>query len=242
MAVQARNLSKTFGTGDSAVTALNRVSVDFPRGEFTAIMGPSGSGKSTLLHMLSTLDSPDSSAEASLIIAGQELLGQKDRFLSDFRSRHIGFIFQSFNLIPTLTAEQNIELPLGLSGTDMDVRWKSQLIEALGLAERIAHRPAQLSGGQQQRVAIARALLPRPSVIFADEPTGNLDTQSGQEVLNLLREASDRQGQTTLMVTHDPVAASFANSVLLFKDGAIAGRIENPTRSSVLDSMAQLGA
>ena len=224
------------------VTALSPTYLDIPSGKFIAIMGPSGSGKSTLLHVLSTLDAPNEVPGSSLQIGGVELLDKKDNELSHFRAEKIGFIFQSFNLLPVLTAEQNIELQAGLAGQRVDKLWKDQLIRTLGLQERLNHLPRQLSGGQQQRVAIARALLSRPEVVFADEPTGNLDTASGQEVLRLLQNSSRKFGQTILMVTHDPVAASFADSVLLLKDGELAGTIEQPSRESVLNALAELGA
>lgn len=240
-AVAAQNLSKTFGTGNAAVRALDGINVSFERGKFTAIMGPSGSGKSTLMHTLATLDTPDAVPGTSVRIDGVELAGCPDAELSEFRARHVGFIFQAFNLVPTLTAAQNIDLPLGLSKQKPDTIWRDELVRALGLGDRLGHLPSQLSGGQQQRVAIARALLPRPSVIFADEPTGNLDSTSGAEVLALLQSASRDQGQTILMVTHDPLAASYADRVVLLKDGQIAGEIEAPTRESVLTALAGLG-
>ncbi|WP_237207933.1 ABC transporter ATP-binding protein [Rothia nasimurium] len=241
IAVSARNLSKTYGSGPSAVAALKDLNIDFERGKFTAIMGPSGSGKSTLLQTLATLDTPDSSPATSLQVKGVELTGLKDSHLSEFRARNIGFIFQSFNLIPTLTAAQNIELPLGLAKMAVDTIWRDELVRTLGLADRLKHLPSQLSGGQQQRVAIARALLPRPAVIFADEPTGALDSASSTEVLGLLQQASREQGQTILMVTHDPLAASYADRVLLLKDGQLAGGLEAPTQTSVLSALARLG-
>lgn len=239
--VVAKNLSKTYGASGNNVRVLNNLDVAFPQGQFTAIMGASGSGKSTLLHVLSTLDTADEDTKTSIMIDGNELYGKKDAELSRFRSEKIGFIFQAFNLIPTLTAEQNIELPAGLSGQSVDTLWKNQLIRSLGLSERLAHKPAELSGGQQQRVAICRALLTRPAVVFADEPTGNLDTHSSREVLELLREASQKYGQTILMVTHDPQAASYADCVVLMKDGALVNQIDNPTRESVLDALTKLG-
>ena len=241
-AVSAHKVYKTFGSGDAAVTALAGISVDFPAGEFTAIMGPSGSGKSTLMHVLATLDTADAHAETSIRIDGVELHGLKDAATTAFRRDHVGFIFQAFNLIPTLTAEQNILLPLGIAGKKVDERWYQDLVRKLGLESRLKHKPSELSGGQQQRVAIARALLARPSVIFADEPTGNLDTTSGAEVLKLIREACDQLGQTVLMVTHDPVAASYADRVLVLKDGQIVDEIRQPSRETVLDALAKAGA
>ncbi|HCN39576.1 ABC transporter ATP-binding protein [Rothia sp. (in: high G+C Gram-positive bacteria)] len=240
-AVAARHLSKTYGSGETAVPALHDISLEFERGKFTAIMGPSGSGKSTLMHCLSTLDAPDLGPQTSLKIGGFELLGLRDIELSEFRAKSVGFIFQAFNLVPTLTASQNIDLPLGLARTQPDTIWRDYLVRTLGLGERLGHRPSQLSGGQQQRVAIARALLPRPAVIFADEPTGNLDTASSTEVLTLLQTAAKEQGQTILMVTHDPVAASYADRVVLLRDGQLAGALENPTRESVLAALTGLG-
>lgn len=241
-AVTTRNLYKTFGEGDAQVHALSNITLGFPQGQFTAIMGPSGSGKSTLMHILATLESPDQRPDTSVAVEGIELTGLNDAELSAFRSEKIGFIFQAFNLVPTLTAAQNIDLPLGLSGKRPDAAWREELIESLGLRGRLDHRPAQLSGGQQQRVAIARALLPRPAVIFADEPTGNLDSVAGQQVLSLLATASAEHHQTIIMVTHDPVAASAADSVVLLKDGYVVGSLENPTRETVVTTMAELGA
>lgn len=241
-AVATCHLSKTFGSGETAVSALRDVSLEFERGKFTAIMGPSGSGKSTLLYTLSTLDVADSRPETSITIGGVELTGLRDSELTRFRAEHIGFIFQSFNLVPTLTALQNIELPLGLSGQSVDTIWLDYLLASLGLENRVRHLPHELSGGQQQRVAIARALLARPSVIFADEPTGNLDSASSQEVLALMKAASIEHGQTIIMVTHDPQAAAFADRVVLLKDGAVAGFVEQPSREAVLDALAGLGA
>ena len=239
-AVATRNLFKTYGRGEATVHALNNVTIDFERGKFTAIMGPSGSGKSTLMQTLATLDTPDRNPETSIQIGGTELYGQKDNQLTEFRREHVGFIFQAFNLVPTLTAGQNIDLPLGLAGKKPDPVWRDYLVKTLGLAERLNHRPEQLSGGQQQRVAIVRALLSRPEVVFADEPTGNLDSNSGTEVLKLLRDAATEQKQTILMVTHDAHAASYADRVVFLKDGMIAGEMLNPTHDAVLQAMGQL--
>ncbi len=239
-AVATRNLFKTYGRGEATVHALNNVTIDFERGKFTAIMGPSGSGKSTLMQTLATLDTPDRNPETSIQIGGTELYGQKDNQLTEFRREHVGFIFQAFNLVPTLTAGQNIDLPLGLAGKKPDPVWRDYLVKTLGLAERLTHRPEQLSGGQQQRVAIVRALLSRPEVVFADEPTGNLDSNSGTEVLKLLRDAATEQKQTILMVTHDAHAASYADRVVFLKDGMIAGEMLNPTHDAVLQAMGQL--
>ncbi|MBS6980268.1 MAG: ABC transporter ATP-binding protein [Rothia mucilaginosa] len=239
-AVSARNLSKTYGMGEATVHALNNVSVDFEQGKFTAIMGPSGSGKSTLMQTIATLDTPDPNPATSIRIGGTELFGLKDNALTEFRREHIGFIFQAFNLVPTLTAGQNIDLPLGLAGKKPDPQWRDYLVKTLGLETRLDHRPEQLSGGQQQRVAIVRALLARPEVIFADEPTGNLDSNSGAEVLRLLRAAATDHAQTILMVTHDANAASYADRVVFIKDGMVAGEMIEPTYDAVLGAMAQL--
>ena len=239
-AVATRNLSKTYGTGEAIVHALNNVNIDFEYGKFTAIMGPSGSGKSTLMQTLATLDTPDRNPETIIRIGDTDLYGQKDNQLTEFRREHVGFIFQAFNLVPTLTAGQNIDLPLGLAGKKPDPIWREYLVETLGLQKRLDHRPEQLSGGQQQRVAIVRALLSRPDVVFADEPTGNLDSNSGAEVLRLLRDAATEHQQTILMVTHDVHAASYADRVVFLKDGAIAGEMLNPTHDAVLQAMGQL--
>ena len=239
-AVATRNLSKTYGTGEAIVHALNNVNIDFEYGKFTAIMGPSGSGKSTLMQTLATLDTPDRNPETIIRIGDTDLYGQKDNQLTEFRREHVGFMFQAFNLVPTLTAEQNIDLPLGLAGKKPDPIWRDYLVETLGLTKRLSHRPEQLSGGQQQRVAIVRALLSRPDVVFADEPTGNLDSNSGAEVLRLLRDAATEHQQTILMVTHDAHAASYADRVVFLKDGMIAGEMLNPTHDAVLQAMGQL--
>ena len=239
-AVATRNLSKTYGTGEAIVHALNNVNIDFEYGKFTAIMGPSGSGKSTLMQTLATLDTPDRNPETIIRIGDTDLYGQKDNQLTEFRREHVGFIFQSFNLVPTLTAGQNIDLPLGLAGKKPDSVWRDYLVQTLGLQKRLDHRPEQLSGGQQQRVAIVRALLSRPDVVFADEPTGNLDSNSGTEVLKLLRTAANEHQQTILMVTHDAHAASYADRVVFLKDGAIAGEMLKPTHDAVLNAMGQL--
>jgi len=231
-ALEATDLVKTYGSGDTAVRALDGVTVAFASGEFTAIMGPSGSGKSTLMHCLAGLDTP---ASGSVRIGGTEISGLGDRALTLLRRRRVGFIFQSFNLLPTLTAEQNIRLPLELAGRKPEPEWWDAVIASLGLADRLRHRPSQLSGGQQQRVACARALITRPDVVFADEPTGNLDSRSGAEVLGFLRESVRELGQTVIMVTHDPVAASYAGRVLFLADGRVSGEVSAPTPQSVLD-------
>jgi putative ABC transport system ATP-binding protein len=237
-ALEAASLVKTYGSGDTAVRALDGVTVSFASGEFTAIMGPSGSGKSTLMHCLAGLDTPSS---GSVRIGGTEISGLGDKALTVLRRRRVGFIFQSFNLLPTLTAEQNIRLPLELAGRKPDPQWWDAVIASLGLASRLRHRPSQLSGGQQQRVACARALITRPEVVFADEPTGNLDSRSGAEVLGFLRASVREFGQTVVMVTHDPVAASYADRVLFLADGRVCGAMRGPTPQSVLDYLKRTG-
>ncbi|MEV0844023.1 ABC transporter ATP-binding protein [Actinocatenispora sera] len=238
-AVQTTNLTKTYGAGPTAVSALADVSVAFGAGEFTAIMGPSGSGKSTLLHCLAGLDTV---THGSVRIAGVELTTLSDRALTRLRRDRVGFVFQSFNLLPTLTAEQNILLPLELAGRKPDAGWLDHLVRVTGLTDRLRHRPTELSGGQQQRVACARALVSRPAVVFADEPTGNLDSRSGAEVLGLLSASVRELGQTIVMVTHDPVAAAYANRVVLLADGRLVDEILRPTADTVLAAMQRLGA
>lgn len=236
-AVIARGLSKVYGSGLNAVTALNSVDVDFAAGKFTAIMGPSGSGKSTLMHLLAGLDT---ATAGQVFLGNTEITSLSDAALTKLRRDRIGFVFQSFNLLPMFTAQQNIELPLELAGRKVDKAWLTQLVETLGIKDRLTHRPAELSGGQQQRVAIARALLTRPEVIFADEPTGNLDSRSGVEVLSFLRQSVREFGQTVVMVTHDPAAAAYADRVVLIADGKIAGNITDPTSDSVLAGLDAL--
>ncbi len=239
-AVRARALSKVYGTGGSAVRALDAVDVDFDAGAFTAIMGPSGSGKSTLMHLLAGLDSASS---GSAFIGSTEITAVGDTALTRLRRDRVGFVFQSFNLLPMFTAEQNILLPLELAGTAVDAsvrEWFDTLVGTLGLAGRLSHRPAELSGGQQQRVAIARALIARPEVVFADEPTGNLDSRAGAEVLSFLRRSVRELGRTVIMVTHDPTAAAYADRVVMLADGRIAGDIVNPTPESVLAGLDAL--
>ena len=237
-AVAAQAVTKTFGGSDATtVTALDDVTVAFRPGEFTAIMGPSGSGKSTLMHCLAGLDTVDSGRVA---IGSTVITGMSDRDLTLLR-RRIGFIFQSFNLVPTLNARDNILLPLDLAGASADDDWFAHIIDTLDLADRLAHRPPELSGGQQQRVAIARALLTRPAVIFADEPTGALDSITGTEVLELLSRSARQMGQTIIMVTHDPHAAAYADRVVVLKDGAVVDALENPTAETVLSALAGLG-
>ena len=236
-AARAVALHKVYGRGDAAVRALAGVTVDVPAARFTAIMGPSGSGKSTLLHLLAGLDSATS---GHVLLGGTDLSGCTDAELTAVRRDRIGFVFQAFNLLPQLTTEQNIALPGLLAGRRPDPQWQARLIEVLGLADRLRHRPTQLSGGQQQRVAVARALVGRPEIVFADEPTGNLDTRAGHEVLGLLRWSVHRTNQTVVMVTHDPVAASYADEVLLLRDGVLAGRLVEPRPDTVLTALAQL--
>ncbi|VXC02167.1 Putative ABC transport system ATP-binding protein [Citricoccus sp. K5] len=237
-AISARGLVKTYGKGEAVVHALAGVDVDFAEGRFTAIMGPSGSGKSTLMHCLAGLDTADS---GSIVLGGQEITGLNDTELTRLRRDRIGFVFQAFNLVPTLTAEQNIVLPLDLAGKPVDQAWMADVVGILGLTDRLKHKPHQLSGGQQQRVAVARALLTRPDVVFGDEPTGNLDSATGAEVLSLLRRSSREMGQTVIMVTHDPKAAAYADRVVLLADGQLAGEITDPTPDNVLASLAKLG-
>ncbi|MEO8363541.1 MAG: ABC transporter ATP-binding protein [Ilumatobacteraceae bacterium] len=237
-AAVAVNAIKTYGEGDSEVRALDGVSIQFVKGKFSAIMGPSGSGKSTLMHCLAGLDSLTA---GSVSIAGTELAPLNDKALTSLRRDQIGFVFQAFNLIPTLNAYENIVLPLSLGGKSGDEAWINQVIETIGLGDRLKHRPSELSGGQQQRVAIARALASKPEIIFADEPTGNLDSKTGGEVLNFMRQAVTNLGQTIVMVTHDAVAASYADIIVFLKDGKIAGQMTEPTPDRVLDYLKHLG-
>ncbi|MDX2595146.1 MULTISPECIES: ABC transporter ATP-binding protein [Streptomyces] len=239
VAARATELSKIYGQGETRVVALDRVSVDFRQAEFTAIMGPSGSGKSTLMHCVAGLDTFSS---GSVRIGETELGSLKDRQLTKLRRDKIGFIFQAFNLLPTLTALENITLPMDIAGRKPDKAWLDQVIQMVGLSGRLGHRPSQLSGGQQQRVAVARALASRPDIIFGDEPTGNLDSRSGAEVLGFLRNSVRELGQTVVMVTHDPVAAAYADRVVFLADGRIVDEIHAPTADSVLDLMKQFDA
>jgi putative ABC transport system ATP-binding protein len=234
----AKDLSKVYREGTNTVQALDRVTISFDTGAFAAIMGPSGSGKSTLMHCLAGLDAVTS---GSVMIGGTELSGLSDRSLTLLRRRRVGFIFQSFNLLPALTAEQNILLPLELAGSKPDQRWFRQVVEVLDLGDRLGHRPGELSGGQQQRVACARALVTRPEVIFADEPTGNLDSRSGAEVLAFLRHSVRELGQTVIMVTHDPVAASYADRVVFLADGRVHGELFAPSAAEILDALKRPG-
>ena len=235
--VQAHALTKRYGKGDIAVDALRGATVDFERAKFTAIMGPSGSGKSTLMHILAGLDQPSS---GSVEIDGVEITRLKERDLTKLRRDKVGFIFQSFNLLPMLDAEENLTLPLTIAGRRPDRRWFGALVDRVGLADRLSHRPSELSGGQQQRVAVARALVSRPAVLFADEPTGNLDSRTGQEVLSLLRRSVDEFGQTIVMVTHDPGAATIADRVLFLKDGRIVLDRDRMGRDEIFDTIKGL--
>ncbi|MFJ8212812.1 ABC transporter ATP-binding protein [Streptomyces sp. NPDC096033] len=233
-AARADGLTKTYGRGETRVTALDAVSVDFARGRFTAVMGPSGSGKSTLMHCMAGLD-PVTSGSAR--IGGVELSSLNDRQLTRLRREKVGFVFQGFNLMPTLTALENITLPLRLAGRKPDPAWLDTVVATVGLSGRLAHRPAELSGGQQQRVAVARALASRPEIVFADEPTGNLDSRSGAEVLGFLRDSVRELGQTVVMVTHDPVAAAHADRVVFLADGRLVDELYEPSSGAVLDRM-----
>lgn len=234
----ATGVSKIYGEGDAAVSALDDVSVDLHAGQFTAIMGPSGSGKSTLLHVLAGLDRPSG---GHVYLGDVEITSLKDRALTLLRRDRIGFIFQSFNLLPTMTAAENIVLPLRIAGRKPDAGWVASILEIVGLTDRLDHRPSELSGGQQQRVAAARALASRPQVIFADEPTGALDSKSGVELLQFLRQAVTELGQTVVMVTHDATAASYADRVLFLADGRVVDEMHEPTADAVLDYLKHLG-
>jgi putative ABC transport system ATP-binding protein len=237
--VRLQEVRKVYGSERNGVVALNGVTIGFPAGSFTAVMGPSGSGKSTFLHCAAGLDKPTS---GSVMLAGEELSGLSETKLTVRRRERIGFIFQAFNLLPALTVQQNITLPLRLAGKRPDPALVADVIHRVGLGERRKHLPAELSGGQQQRVAIARALVTRPAVIFADEPTGALDTRTARDVLGLLRESVDRYGQTVVMVTHDPVAASYADRVVFLADGQFVGELRHPTADAVAERMTHLGA
>ncbi|HEX6498177.1 MAG TPA: ABC transporter ATP-binding protein [Micromonosporaceae bacterium] len=238
-ATRAVDVWKVYGTGEAQVAALRGVSVELARGAFTAIMGPSGSGKSTLMHCLAGLDSV---TKGEVYVGDTLITGLSDRRLTDLRRDQVGFIFQQFNLLPTLTAEENILLPLAIAGRKPDRTWFDTVIDTIGLRDRLGHRPSQLSGGQQQRVACARAMVSRPEVIFADEPTGNLDSRSGAEVLGFLRRSVREFGQTIVMVTHDPNAASYADRVLFLADGRVVGELVDPSPESVLETMKRLDA
>jgi putative ABC transport system ATP-binding protein len=236
IAVSARRVSRQYGDGESAVHALRGVSLEVPAGQFTAVMGPSGSGKSTLMHLLAGLDRP---TNGRVKVGGEDITEMPDKQLTRLRRRQIGFVFQQFNLLPMLTAEENILLPLSIAGRKVDKAAVASLIARVGLGERLGHKPSQLSGGQQQRVAIARALVSRPTVLFADEPTGNLDSTSGTEVLALLREAVELDNQTTVMVTHDPRAAASADRVLFLADGQIVNDLATPDEEQILAAMKE---
>jgi putative ABC transport system ATP-binding protein len=238
-AVAATDLHRRYGEGDAAVDALRGVTLEVPSGRFVAVMGPSGSGKSTLMHLLAGLDRPSAGEVA---IGGLDLAGLSDDALTKLRRDRIGFVFQSFNLVPTLTAEENVVLPERLAGRKADAAWVDSVLERVGLAERRAHRPAQLSGGQQQRVAVARALVSAPAVLFADEPTGNLDSASGTQILGLMREAVDRDGQTIVMVTHDARAAAIADEVVVLADGLVVRRLEAPGEDQIAATMIEVAA
>ncbi|MEU8172957.1 ABC transporter ATP-binding protein [Microbispora hainanensis] len=232
-------VSKVYGKGQGAVAALREVSVTIPGGSFTAVMGPSGSGKSTFLHCAAGLDTPSS---GSVRLGGTELSGMDETRLTELRRQRVGFVFQAFNLVSSLTVLENITLPLRLAGARADRAWLGEIVRRVGLAGRTGHRPAQLSGGQQQRVAIARALVTRPQVVFGDEPTGALDTMTARDVLRLLREVVDGLGQTVVMVTHDPVAASYADTVLFLADGRIVDAMAAPSSEQVAERMTRMGA
>jgi putative ABC transport system ATP-binding protein len=236
--VSTADLRRTYGEGETAVHALAGVTLEFPAGQFTAIMGPSGSGKSTLMHLLAGLDKPTS---GSVLIEGHEIAGLHDSGLTMLRRDRFGFVFQSFNLVPVLTAEENIKLPLTLAGKEVDQAWFDQLVDTVGLRDRLTHRPSELSGGQQQRVAVARALVHRPSVLFADEPTGNLDSHSSDEVLNLLRQAVDEFGQTVIMVTHEASSAAIADRLVILRDGKVVHDGAGTDAEGVLDLMKAVG-
>jgi putative ABC transport system ATP-binding protein len=236
---RAVDLVKVFGEGDAAVRALDGVNVGFAAGRFSAIMGPSGSGKSTLLHCMAGLDTPTS---GQVFIGDIELTTLPEKKLTQLRRDRVGFVFQAFNLVPTLTASENITLPIDIAGRKPDRAWVDKVIQIVGLSDRLTHRPSELSGGQQQRVAAARALASRPEIVFADEPTGNLDTKASAELLEFLRRAVREFGQTIVMVTHDPTAASYADRVVFLEDGRVIDELQEPTAERVLDRMKSLGS
>jgi putative ABC transport system ATP-binding protein len=237
--VSAHDLARRYGEGDTAVDALRGVSLDVTKGKLTAVMGPSGSGKSTLMHLLAGLDKPTS---GDVMIAGQNITTLDDTALTKLRREHIGFVFQFFNLLPMLTAEENVLLPLTIAGEKPDEEWLTSLLQKTGLDNRRSHRPSELSGGQQQRVAIARALVSKPTVVFADEPTGNLDSKTSGEILELMRDSVDSYGQTTVMVTHDARAAAIADRILFLDDGEIVKDVASMDAKTVLDTMEGLGS
>jgi putative ABC transport system ATP-binding protein len=236
-AARTVGLSKVYGRGQTEVVALDAVSIDFLAGEFTAVMGPSGSGKSTLMHCAAALDSATS---GQVFLGDTELTALKDKALTILRRDRVGFVFQAFNLVPTLTAYENITLPLAIAGRRPDPAWFDTVVDTVGLRDRLGHRPNELSGGQQQRVACARALMSRPEIVFADEPTGNLDSHSGAEVLGFLRRSVDEFGQTVVMVTHDPVAASYTDRVVFLEDGRVVDELRDPSAETVLERMKTL--
>ncbi len=235
--VEAHDIVRRYGEGDTAVDALRGVNLEIERGKLTAVMGPSGSGKSTLMHLLAALDIPTS---GYVVLAGTKLGELSDKEITKLRRRHIGFIFQFFNLLPMLTAEENVVLPLSIAGEKPDKEWFENLLKNVGLTDRRTHRPAELSGGQQQRVAIARALVTQPTVVFADEPTGNLDSKTSGEILDLMRSSVDSYGQTTMMVTHDPRAAAIADRILFLADGQIVKDLGKATAHDVIVAMEEL--
>ena len=237
-AAQARGATKVYGTGDTEVVALDNVDVDFIAGQFTSIMGPSGSGKSTLMHCMAGLDRL---TNGSAYIGQTDVANASEKHLTNMRRDQLGFIFQAFNLVPTLTALENITLPMDLAGKKPDKQWLQNVVQTVGLGDRLNHTPGELSGGQQQRVAVARALASRPDIIFADEPTGNLDSATGAEILAFMRQAVRELGQTIVMVTHDPVAASYSQRVVFLADGRITDELHDPTPDTVLDHMRRLG-
>jgi putative ABC transport system ATP-binding protein len=237
-AIEARDLKRTYGDGTTAVEALRGVDLDVRSGELVAVMGPSGSGKSTLMHILAGLDKPSS---GTVTIAGTEITHLDDSDLTRLRRKHIGFVFQFFNLLPMLNAEENVLLPLSIAGEKPDKGWLDELLTRMGLDKRRDHRPAELSGGEQQRVAIARSLVSRPTILFADEPTGNLDSKTGGEILDLIRSSVDSYGQTTVMVTHEPRAAATADRILFLSDGLIVKELHDTTAADVLAVMSNLG-
>jgi len=239
LAARADRLTKVYGSGDTRVVALDAISVDLPRGEFTAVMGPSGSGKSTLMHCLAGLDD---ATDGSVYIGDVDITTLDDKRLTRMRRDSVGFVFQAFNLLPTLTALENITLPMDIAGRKPDQEWLDTVIDTIGLRDRLAHRPTELSGGQQQRVACARALASRPEIVFADEPTGNLDSRSGAEVLGFLQRSVREMGQTVVMVTHDPGAASYADRVVFLGDGRIVDEMTSPSADAVLERMKRFDA
>ena len=239
IAARAVHASKIYGEGETEVRALDNVDVDFGRGAYSAIMGPSGSGKSTLLHCIAGLDALTS---GQVFLGDVELSALNEKHLTQIRRDRIGFVFQSYNLIPTLTAIENITLPLALAGRDPDQQWLDHVVDIVGLRDRLKHRPSELSGGQQQRVAVARALASRPEIVFADEPTGNLDSRASGEVLSFMKQVVQEIGQTIVMVTHDPIAASYASRVVFLADGKVIGELRDPHPDAILDKMRLLGA